>query len=139
MKRLRLAFLAFAVATTVATTATAQPAPPAQRLTLEQMEAMFQNMRSRTQLNVDGELTWGYYFTDPSAAKLKPLAEELAGMGYRVVGVTATSSGALHILQAEKVEAHTPQTLHARNQVFYGLASKHGVASYDGMDVGPGR
>jgi hypothetical protein len=37
----------------------------------------------------------------------------------------------------EKVEKHTVDTLHARNQEFYKFAEEHQLESYDGMDVGP--
>ena len=37
----------------------------------------------------------------------------------------------------ERVEKHTPASLHARNQQFYALADKFAVDVYDGMDVGP--
>jgi hypothetical protein len=40
-------------------------------------------------------------------------------------------------LHVERVEAHTPQTLFARNAEFYLLADEFEVESYDGMDVGP--
>ena len=109
--------------------------PP--KITLSQMETMFQNMRTRTKLNVNGDLLWGYVFMDPQLRKLKPLADELAKTGYRNVEFDRAWNGKIHVLRVEKVETHTPQSLQRRNEELYLLAEKHGVASYDGMDVGP--
>lgn len=107
------------------------------RITLNQMEEMFHNLRIKTKWNVDGDLLWGYFFMDPKAEKLRPLADELAATGYRVVNLHPSRDGRIHVLHVEKVETHTPQSLHERNTHFYRLAEKYGVATYDGMDVGP--
>ena len=40
-------------------------------------------------------------------------------------------------LHVEKEEIHTPLTLHHRNTLFYALAERFEIESYDGMDVGP--
>lgn len=115
----------------------AQPSgSPKERITLAQMEAMFHNMRTKTPLNVDGELLWGYFFMDPQEAKLRPVADDLAKAGYRVVDFHLSRDGRTHVLEVQKIERHTPQTLHQRNQEFYRLAEKYGIQSYDGMDVG---
>jgi hypothetical protein len=106
-------------------------------ITLAQLEDMFQNMRAKTKWNVDGDLLWGYFFTDPQPEKLRPVADELTKGGYRFVNLYLARSGKTHVLHVEKVETHTPQSLHERNLEFYRLADKHGIASYDGMDVGP--
>jgi regulator of ribonuclease activity B len=106
-------------------------------MTLAQMEDMFQNIRAKTKWNVDGDLLWGYFFMDPQPEKLRPLGEELAAAGYRVVNLYPSPNGRTHVLHVEKVETHTPQSLHQRNLEFYRLADKFGVSSYDGMDVGP--
>jgi hypothetical protein len=122
----------------MATCAVAQSTTaPKERITFEQMEAMFHNMRTKTPLNVDGELLWGYFFMDPQEAKLRPVADELAKSGYRVVEFHLSRDGRTHVLEVQKIERHTAQTLHARNEEFYRLAEKHGIQSYDGMDVGP--
>jgi hypothetical protein len=131
-KFLRLLLLAI-----LAVTATCASAQPKERITLAQMESMFQNMRTKTPLAVDGELLWGYFFTDPQQAKLKPVADELAKAGYRVVDFHLSQDGRTHVLEVQKIERHTPQTLHQRNQELYRLSDKYGIQSYDGMDVGP--
>lgn len=107
------------------------------RIPLADLEAMFADMRSRTRWNVDGPLLWGYYFLDTRRERLSRLAGTLRREGYRVVTLERTSAApARYQLHVERVELHTAQTLHARNAHFYALATQHGIASYDGMDVG---
>jgi len=134
MRRLALCALAAFLSVGIATTGFAQTRP---RITLQQMEDMFQNIRAKTKWNVDGDLLWGYFFMDPQPEKLRPLAAELAGSGYRVVNMYPSRDGRVHVLHVERVETHSPQSLQDRNTQFYALAEKYGVASYDGMDVGP--
>jgi hypothetical protein len=112
-------------------------AQTARRIQLAQLEEMFVNMRARTKWNVDGPLLWGYFFFDPNEEKLQRVAKELDASGYRVVGIQQVSGRQLFRLHVERIEAHTPASLHARNTEFYALAEKQGLASYDGMDVGP--
>lgn len=107
------------------------------RIPLSQLQEMFDGMRAKTKWNVDGPLLWGYFFYDSSQAKLKHAAEVLAASGYRIVGIEREDKGATFRLHVEKVEVHTPASLHMRNDEFYKLAAKYGIASYDGMDVGP--
>ena len=107
-----------------------------QRIQLTQIEAMFSDMRARAPWNVDGPLLWGYFFFDPSEQKLRNVAKELE-KNYRVVSVAEVPGRRSFRLHVEKVEVHTPASLHARNLEFYELAARFGLASYDGMDVGP--
>jgi hypothetical protein len=116
----------------------AEPEKPAtNKIPLEKLEAMFADMRAKTQWNLDGDMLWGYFFTDPDPKKLEPVANQLTADGYRVVGIHQTKDGDYYILHVERVEHHTPRTLYARNQEFYTLAAKFGITTYDGMDVGP--
>ena len=107
------------------------------RIQPTQLEAMFANMRAKTKWNVDGPLLWGYFFLDPSEPKLEQAANELGATGYRVVGVKKVDGKDLHRLHVERIEVHTPLTLNERNNELYAFAEKRGIASYDGMDVGP--
>jgi|SRR5215472_7305955 len=106
-------------------------------MTLDQLEKMFSNMRFEAGWDTDGELLWGYFFTDCDARKLEPVAEHLALLGYRVVNIYPTDDRTTNLLHVEKVERHTPLSLHKRNGEFYDLAAQFGLESYDGMDVGP--
>jgi hypothetical protein len=129
--------LSLVLMTLTVTAAIAQSPPPSRAaITLPQLEDMFQNMRANTKWNIDGDLLWGYFFTDSKPEKLRPVADELTKLGYRYIDLSARSGG-IHVLHVEKVETHTPRSLHERNMEFYRLAERHGIASYDGMDVGP--
>jgi hypothetical protein len=98
---------------------------------------MFTDMRAKTKWNVDGPLLWGYFFFDPSVEKLKQAAADLEASGYRIVGIEKVTNKQFFRLHVERVEAHTPASLNARNDEFYWIAEKYSLASYDGMDVGP--
>lgn len=114
--------------------ARAQPAP---RIGLADLERLFANLRVRTAWNVDGPLLWGYFFFDASTDKLERAGAELAAAGYRQVGIEQPPGSLLYRLHVTRVEAHTPASLHARNQELYAFAEKFRLESYDGMDVGP--
>lgn len=101
---------------------------------LEHWEWYFGVLREEGRLDMDGELTWGYTFAQPSAGKLEELAVELANLGYRVADMTRSLDGTLHILKAEKVEVRTPQTLQASTQAIDELVTKYGVEC-DGVEV----
>jgi hypothetical protein len=107
------------------------------RIPLLQLEAMFADMRSKTKWDVDGPLLWGYFFLDPSSEKLKAVAADLETSGFRVVGIEKVVAKQAWRLHVERVEAHTPVSLNARNNELYLLAEKYSLVSYDGMDVGP--
>jgi hypothetical protein len=119
--------------------ALAQSTLPPRRpmITFVQLEDMFQNMRAKTKWNIDGDLLWGYFFADPEPQKLRSLSDELTKAGYRYVDLHLARNGSTHVLHVEKIETHTPQSLHQRNMELYRLAEKYGITSYDGMDVGP--
>jgi hypothetical protein len=106
-------------------------------ITLPELEDMFANMRANTKWDVDGELLWGYFFTDPDPKKLERIVEPLTNSGYRFVSIYETDDKSTYFLHVERVEKHSPETLYARNAEFYKLAEKFGLESYDGMDVGP--
>ena len=106
------------------------------KITLTQVQDLFLQMRGQPELAVDAPLLWGYFFTDRDAARLKPLADYLVSLGYRVVEIHP-SDGSTYFLHVERVEKHTATSLHERNTSFYALASRFGVETYDGMDVGP--
>jgi hypothetical protein len=106
-------------------------------MTLQQMEDMFSNMRAKTKWDVDGDMLWGYFFTDLDPKKLERASQHLTQAGYRIVRIYPTDDGSTHVLHVERIEKHTPQTLHARNGELEKLASEFALESYDGMDVGP--
>ncbi|MBT9596296.1 MAG: ribonuclease E inhibitor RraB [Vitreoscilla sp.] len=109
-------------------------------ITLEQLEEMFSDIAAKGRWDMTKPMLWGYFFTDSSPHKLNAVAPELEQLGYGLVDVFEAGvdpgTEPYYFLHVEKVEVHSPASLHARNQDFYEFASKHGLQSYDGMDVG---
>ncbi len=105
------------------------------------LQEMFQNIRAKTQWDIDGPMLWGYFFTDQSAEKLKLAASELEKQGYRYVDMFVPEldegEDEYFFLHVEKEETHSPESLNERNRQLYAFADKHALESYDGMDVGP--
>lgn len=105
--------------------------PPIER---EQIELMFDNMRAGTSWNLSEPMLWGYFFTDAKKGDLEKLKNLLLTDSYRFVRLHRDGGWFLHV---EKIETHTPETLHNRNLALYATAAQYGVDCYDGMDVGP--
>ena len=106
-------------------------------ISLESLEEMFAGIKADTKWSTDGELLWGYFFTDHNPKKFAPLIKHLESVGYKYVGLLEPEKkGGVYFLHVERVEHHTPQSLHARNQELYALAERYGVETYDGMDGG---
>ncbi|HVJ66931.1 MAG TPA: ribonuclease E inhibitor RraB [Caulifigura sp.] len=110
-------------------------------ITLQQLEEMFSNMREHTDWDVDGELLWGYFFTDTDPDKLEKAAEALDEMGYDVVEIFQSEDEedptlTDFVLHVERIEPHTPQSLWDRNNELLAFAEKQGLQSFDGVDVG---
>jgi hypothetical protein len=110
-------------------------------ITKEEMAALFADMKQNAPWDINKPLLWGYFFADPAKAKLEAAARLLTARGYQQVGIYDSKPEgdhpALWWLHVEKVEKHTVDTLHARNQEFYKFAEEHQIEAYDGMDVGP--
>lgn len=106
-------------------------------ITIESLRDMFVNIQQNTKWDIQGNLLWGYFFTDPDPDKLKPLAETLASSGHRVVDIYETDDKSTWFLHVEREETHSPESLFQKNADFYRLADEYCVESYDGMDVGP--
>ena len=121
----------------VSRTGSAHPTNSKNMITLQDLEDMFVSMRERSKWDVDSEMLWGYFFTDTDPKKLERVVKPLTSDGYRFVSIYETDDKSTHFLHVERIEKHTPQTLHARNAELYKLAAEYGLDSYDGMDVGP--
>ena len=102
---------------------------------------MFAGIREQTKWNIDGDMLWGYFFVDTSRERLAEAAQELQSQGYRFVDLHETEqdgkADGKFVLHVEKVERHTIDSLDARNAELDAFATRHGLQSYDGMDVGP--
>jgi len=105
-----------------------------------EIEGLFAALRRGKDLDPDGTLSWGYYFVDPDPARLQAAADVLTGAGYEFVEIFQDredeESGRWR-LQVVKAERHTADSLEGRNAQLAGFAARHGLAGFDGNDVGP--
>ena len=105
----------------------------------EMLVDMFRDNSANPKVKWDiyGECLWGYFFTDPDENKLARAAQALEEQVYRIVGLLhPDDDDATTFLHVERVETHTPDSLHARNQQLYAFAEEHQLDSYDGMEWG---
>ena len=105
------------------------------------LDEMFSSIRAKTQWPIDSDMLWGYFFTDASTEKLRIAAAELEIRGYKFVDIHGPEpeddDQRTIWLHVERIETHSPETLHRRNEELYRFADAMGLGSYDGMDVGP--
>ncbi|MCX6966825.1 MAG: SseB family protein [Verrucomicrobia bacterium] len=106
-------------------------------ITLQQLQEMFAGLRNETDWNLDGEMLWGYYFVAPAPEVLESLAETLSERNFDISEIFKSDDEPIFILQAERLEKHTPESLFALNAELEALAAKFEGVDYDGMDVNP--
>ncbi len=110
-------------------------------ITREQLENLFESSAANTDWDPNGEMLWGYFFTDPSEEKLAATVPELEGKGFTIVDLFEAMDddgpAGFFFLHVERVEAHSVDSLLALNSELYAFAAEHGLESYDGMDLGP--
>ena len=90
---------------------------------------MFAGLRSESDWNIDGEMLWGYYFTAAAPEMLESVAESLSERGFDISEIFESDDEPIFILQAERLEKHTPESLFALNAELEVLASK-----FEGVD-----
>ncbi|MFC5462647.1 ribonuclease E inhibitor RraB [Massilia niabensis] len=103
---------------------------------------MFAQIAEQSNWDMSQEMLWGYFFTNAQRQPLELAARELAKSGYRVVNIYLSdknkpSDPDLWWLHVERIEHHSVDSLHLRNNEHASFATKWGLTSYDGMDVGP--
>jgi hypothetical protein len=102
---------------------------------------MFDGIAAATDWNLDGDMVWGYFFTDSNASVLEYAAKKLESQGYSFVNLfQPEDEGKLlpyYILHVEKIETHGVDSLYQRNTELEAFARENGLDTYDGMDVGP--
>lgn len=108
----------------------------------DQLQDMFDSISESTDWDMSGDMLWGYFFTDSDRSALEEVAPILVEMGYSVNAIFLSEKESadepdLWWLHMEKVETHSVDSLNATNLELYEFAEKHGIDSYDGMDVGP--
>ncbi len=114
-------------------------------ITIEILQNFFANTRQlssegRVQFDIDAQCRWSFFFVDTSKDVLTKLRLHLENIGYEFVGFLEQSpdnddQGTIY-LRVDRIERHSVESLHKRNQGLYELATKFGVDDYDGMDVG---
>ena len=106
-------------------------------ITLQQLNEMFAGLRDETDWNIDGEMLWGYYFTAKAPEVLESVAEALSERNFDIAEIFESDDEPIFILQTERLEKHTPESLFALNAELEALAAKFDGVEYDGMDVNP--
>ena len=113
-------------------------------ITIQQLEDFFSDSRETyksgsSSWNIDETCRWSYFFVDADLKKFGRVSDHLERLGYEIVGTLdpgPTDENPVYYLRVDKVERHTPQSLHELNQQLYSVAKQFDVQDYDGMDVG---
>lgn len=134
--------LAIALLPMLVTSLLIMPAQAQSPVSRDRLQKMFADIARNTKWDMSREMLWGYFFTHPNRQLLESVTIELSRLGYRVVGIYLSDKKQrdepdLWWLHVERVEIHSVESLDARNKELTEFASRHGLASYDGMDVGP--
>jgi len=103
---------------------------------------MFANISQKTTWDMSHDMLWGYFFTNSTRQPLEKASNDLARSGYRVVQIYPREKKSpkdpdLWWLHVERVETHSVASLFQRNAELSLFAKRHGLDTYDGMDVGP--
>ncbi len=107
-----------------------------------EVQEMFDSISENTDWDMSGDMLWGYFFTDADRSNLEGAVPFLDEMGYLVNSIYLADKETagepdLWWLHIEKIETHSVGSLDTTNLILYEFAKKHGLDSYDGMDVGP--
>ena len=106
-----------------------------------QLQEMFDNIATKTKWNMNGDMLWGYFFTDANRASLEAASKKLEAQGYRFVDLFQPEDDGKALpyffLHVERVETHSVDSLYNRNTELEAFARENGLDTYDGMDVGP--
>ena len=103
---------------------------------------MFESIADRGEWDMTQPMLWGYFFTNRDLTTLRAAIPHLQSQDYEFVEVFRSEKDEpqdedLWWLHVQRIEVHTVDSLFARNERLYEFASRHGLDSYDGMDVGP--
>jgi Regulator of ribonuclease activity B len=135
LKVISVSIVAVVVALFSATSAAAD-------ISRQKLQGMFDQMQRQSHWDRTQPLLWGYFFNNPTREPLDKAAPLLSAMGYRIVGIYLAEKKSMSApdkwwLHIERIEVHTVDSLDMRNREFNDFATAHGIALYDGMDVGP--
>lgn len=109
---------------------------------LETIREIFAQAKQEDDWNLDEPMLYSFYFVDASVDKLEKLGLKLEADGYDFVDIfelgdeeTNESTGE-YLLQIDKIETHTPESLAERNVEFQKFADEHEIETYDGWEFG---
>jgi len=108
----------------------------------EALVDMFDSIAERGDWDMSRPMLWGYFFVNREPVALRAAIPKLQSEDYEFVSVYKSEKDErddadLWWLHVQRVEIHTVDTLFARNERLSEFAKRHGIDSYDGMDVGP--
>jgi len=108
----------------------------------EILQEMFDGIAEAGEWDMSEPMMWGYFFTHSNKDSLARVVPLLRARDYEFVDLYQgdkddPSDVDLWWLHVQRVEAHSVDSLFARNEQLYEFATEHGLDSYDGMDVGP--
>ncbi len=111
-------------------------------ITREILQQMFDSVAEEGRWDMSQPMLWGYFFTHREKEPLEKAVPLLRARDYEFVDLYLSdkedpADEDLWWLHVQRVEAHSVDTLFARNEQLYEFAAAHGLDSYDGMDVGP--
>jgi Regulator of ribonuclease activity B len=111
-------------------------------ITRDMLVEMFHDISEKSGWDMSQNMVWGYFFTHSSPNALQSASLLLAEDGYHYVDIyqqrkESDSEPEVWWLHVEKVETHSVDSLHERNEALSRFAEENGLDSYDGMDVGP--
>ncbi len=109
---------------------------------IENIKQIFAEAKREDNWNLDEDMLYSYYFVGKDVEKLEELGLRLENEGYNFPGIfelgdedTDKPTGEF-LLQVDKVETHSPQTLAERNAEFSKLVGEYNLESYDGWEFG---
>lgn len=80
-------------------------------------------------------LLYSYFFIDKNQGNLENLKKRLLADNYRLVRLEKIEDEKVYILNVEKIEIHTPKSLHERENQLKNLMKEFKVELYGGWNV----
>lgn len=109
---------------------------------IENIKQIFADAKREDNWDLDEDMLYSYYFVGKDVEKLEKLGLSLEDKGYNFPGIfelgdeeTDKPTGEF-LLQVDKIETHTPESLAERNKEFANLVGEYGLDSYDGWEFG---
>jgi len=130
--KMRLVILCCLVLATVAVTI----AFSVQRRERREIDATVFDAMRKNPWDLNGDLLWGFFFTNDSRGVLEITAKALEIVGYKIVAIYQDEQKKFWWLHVERVERLTLDSMASRNVRLIWFAKLFGGSVYDGWDVG---